>query len=392
MAFASVAEYLEAIADNLAVATSEIKRRILGTYPSDIIQNQAIASFPDGADGIPVKDLTVAIEPVQSGSGDPSPTNIRPISGWSGAEVTRTGVNVWDEEWEVGAYSESTGAKGTDNTNIRSKNYISVFPNTSYHKTILASEKRLRVFYYDANKNYIDYNTNNATFTTPSNCYYLTLSTLDGYGTTYNHDISINYPSTDTSYHTYNGNTYNISWQTEAGTVYGGTLDVTTGVLTVTHGVKTFDGTESWSRSAITWGYAFYTALNTLVKTPPTSEGTYIGKIICDKLQTMKSNNDLSSPFTVTGYWDYGSSYPAQNWIYIRIDDSITDAVSAKAWLESNPITVVYELATPTTVQLTAAEVETVLGLNNIWADSGNVIELEYYADTKMYIQKIMAE
>ena len=38
----------------------------------------------------PLKSLSIAIEPVQSGSGDPSPDNVRPISGW-------TEVKVWVE-------------------------------------------------------------------------------------------------------------------------------------------------------------------------------------------------------------------------------------------------------------------------------------------------------
>jgi len=50
----------------------------------------SVASFSDGADGIPVKSLKVSIEPVQLGSGDPSPTNVRPISGHTSATVTRT--------------------------------------------------------------------------------------------------------------------------------------------------------------------------------------------------------------------------------------------------------------------------------------------------------------
>jgi hypothetical protein len=35
----------------------------------------------------PIKELKVAIEPVQSGSGDPSPDNVRPITGWTGCRV-----------------------------------------------------------------------------------------------------------------------------------------------------------------------------------------------------------------------------------------------------------------------------------------------------------------
>lgn len=47
----------------------------------------AIASFNDGADA-PLKSLKVAIEPQQAGSGDPSPTNVRPISGWTEDVIT----------------------------------------------------------------------------------------------------------------------------------------------------------------------------------------------------------------------------------------------------------------------------------------------------------------
>ena len=50
-----------------------------GDVPTDI------ASFT--ASDAPLKSLTASIVPVQAGSGDPSPTNVRPISGWTGCEV-----------------------------------------------------------------------------------------------------------------------------------------------------------------------------------------------------------------------------------------------------------------------------------------------------------------
>jgi hypothetical protein len=40
-------------------------------------------------------------------------------------------------------------------------------------------------------------------------------------------------------------------------------------------------------------------------------------------------------------------------------------------------VQLVYELATPTTVQLTATEIKALSGINNVWADSGD-IEVEY--------------
>lgn len=50
----------------------------------------ALATFNASAANMPLKGLTVNIEPVQAGSGDPSPDNVRPITGW-------TGVNVFDD-------------------------------------------------------------------------------------------------------------------------------------------------------------------------------------------------------------------------------------------------------------------------------------------------------
>lgn len=52
----------------------------------------AIAHFEDGADGLPLKKLVVNIKPMQSGSGDPSPQNVRPITGWTNANIYREAV------------------------------------------------------------------------------------------------------------------------------------------------------------------------------------------------------------------------------------------------------------------------------------------------------------
>lgn len=44
----------------------------------------------------PIEKLKATFAPVQSGSGDPSPDNVRPISGTSGIEVTRAGKNLME--------------------------------------------------------------------------------------------------------------------------------------------------------------------------------------------------------------------------------------------------------------------------------------------------------
>ena len=68
------------------VKSSGIYESILNLYPIDTASG-SIASFSDGADDVPVKSIVCNIEPVQSGSGDPSPDNVRPISGFTGLNV-----------------------------------------------------------------------------------------------------------------------------------------------------------------------------------------------------------------------------------------------------------------------------------------------------------------
>lgn len=42
----------------------------------------------------PLQSFEIPFSPVQSGSGNPSPSNIRPISGWPGITVTANGRTI----------------------------------------------------------------------------------------------------------------------------------------------------------------------------------------------------------------------------------------------------------------------------------------------------------
>ena len=69
-------------------------------------------------------------------------------------------------------------------------------------------------------------------------------------------------------------------------------------------------------------------------------------------------------------------------------DSAYTDADTFKAAVAGQ--TIVYNLATPTTIQLTPTEVQTLPGSNMVWTDCGSVTKLEYRADTALYIQKLL--
>ena len=306
-------------------------------FPTDTASG-TVASFLDGADGIPLKSCIVQIEPVQDLHGYENPW---PAGG---------GANQWDEDWENGYYDRSTGAKdGNSNTTyFRSKNYIPCAPNTSYYfkapSVHASNDTYYAVLFYDEDKSIIsaiNFSVGNTTQTTPQNAKFMTFYIEVGTsGATYKNDIAINYPATVTTYAPYSnicpisgwtgakvtvssttdeadGQTYSITFPTEAGTVYGGTLDVTNGALTV------------------------------------------------DRAQIASYNGE-----TLPGKW---------------ISDRDVYAAGASPTTGAQ---VVYELATPITYQLTPQEITTLLGQNNIWADTGDM-SVTYRADTKLYIDKM---
>ena len=53
-----------------------------------------MVTFNDGANNIPVKSCIINLEPYQEGTGDPSPTNVRAISGRTGLTVTAASKNL----------------------------------------------------------------------------------------------------------------------------------------------------------------------------------------------------------------------------------------------------------------------------------------------------------
>ena len=121
--------------------------------------------------------------------------------------VKHESFNIWDEEWEVGTIDLSTGENVSNNTCIRSKNYIPIISNTEYFTFVKQDNSNLYyyVIFYDNNNNFISSQTrycdsaNNYAdqkFTTPSNCSFVRFYVADSYGVTYNNDICINISGT----------------------------------------------------------------------------------------------------------------------------------------------------------------------------------------------------
>lgn len=338
----------------------------------------AIASFPDGADSYPLKECVVNIEAVQSGSGDPSPTNVRPISGWSSAKVTRAGKNLVSASEVVAGYIEDAGTIHAQSS--PSLEYTSGLIRVDGYAKMTVGMNGLgngespwcAAGWYDENMNWLGRYTNTVayhTFTVPPSAKYMKISVR-----TYGHGIGNMYCAygEDSDFVAQDGQTYTISL---GDTRYGAELDVTRGKLKVTHAYKVLNGTETW--------YAITSPANGFRNSGSTDfpDRKSGGEFICNRLYD--KGNSLSD---LTNTWD---AVFASN-LNIRTDSLFADADAFKTWVASNNLECVYELYTPVEVDLTATDITTLLGTNNIFADTGDV-EITYSADTKKYIQKLIS-
>ena len=358
--------------------------RMAGVYNIGGMFNKP--NVPDGtytvsfmADKLPSESVYGKFSNIQFESGSTATTfepwqNLCLITGWTGCEVKVSGVNVWDEVWEVGSL-DANGANETANDRIRSKNYIAVVPNTTYY---IKAPYGVWFWGYDANKTFVQRvpssnSINNTTFTVPNGIKYLRFVVRSNYGSTYNNDISINYPSTDTTYHAYNGTTYNITWQTEAGTVYGGTVDLVTGVLTVDRASVDLS-TLTWSARP-GWGGFRSVSIASDVKKPPTTS-TLLTNCKCSTY-----NQTTAAAIGMSTLYSY--AIDTDGAVLLRMEDGKT----------ASDITgqLVYELATPQTYQLTPTQIHALLGQNNVWADCGNT-SVTYKADVQRWVEKKLGQ
>lgn len=99
--------------------------------------------------------------------------------------------NVWDEQWELGAYDVTNGNKTVNTQNIRSANPIPIVPNAKY-TFIKPSNTLVRIVFYNANKGFLSYivdaTLGRYEFTSPNNAYFMVF--YYG-GTSYNNDTAI---------------------------------------------------------------------------------------------------------------------------------------------------------------------------------------------------------
>lgn len=328
-----------------------------------------VASF-EGGEGVPLKSLVVNIEPAQAGSGDPSPTNIRPITGWTGANVAIASERIFDDSITImqGGLSSSDGGATTTNYRIRAHTFIPVKPSTKYK--IYTNLPYFSVHEYGtaSTEQYIGYTgswvNSGYEFTATGNTNYIRIAFANS--TAASGGSAILVTPDDLIYCNIiedgKGSQYSISFPAGAGTVYGGTLDVTNGVLRVDGVKKVLDGTETWQRQEGQYAYYIHTLgdINTGIS----------NYVVSDRFKQVSiaggTNNQGINVFNSSGF--------NKLCLFLRYDALNLGSVSdLTTWLANNNTTIIYKLSTPVEYTLTPTEVKAVLGQNNVWADCGDV-------------------
>ena len=217
----------------------------------------AVANFETEVGGVPLVDCKANI--VATG-GNGTPDNPNPINGYTEANITRCGVNLFDKDG-TNILNGYIGSSAISASGVMRVVYSRCKPLTQYTVSKTAGQRfscgytkelpNIGVGVYGI----ISANTaSSISITTGADAKYFVAYVYNGNVDTGTADemlASVQIAEgTDTPYHAYNGQTYTIAF---GQTVYGGVLDVTRGVLTITHAnIASYNGesiNEPWLSS-----------------------------------------------------------------------------------------------------------------------------------------------
>lgn len=343
-----------------------------------------------------MQSCIVNLEPIQSGSGTPSPSNVRAISGHTSVEVGNVGKNILDYTYPTTTSSGITCTNNGDGTYtlngtatanatfiLKDKASFSAIyePHKSNEMKLLGcpsggSDSTYRLQISRNNGSLVD--TGNGV-TIPSNA--LASSTFWNIlivvysGQTLNNlvfkpmltkDLSATY----STFVPYNGYTTTINL---GGTYYGGTLDAVSGVLTVTHALVDL-GSYTWNK---TNANLFFTEYPRDFKKAVYASGYWYANGVCECYKFIQ-NTITSEDGVINLYFEESRSF-----YRMFVNDSSRYSLSASDF--KTAVTgqyLVYELATPFTIQLTPKNLETLVGQNNVFAPLvGQTVESVEYRE-----------
>lgn len=342
------------------------KRKIILNQPHVESASGDIVTFDTDMKG-KLKECRVYFSPVQEGEGDPSPDNVRTITGWNGVEGYSCGKNLFNMETAVEGYINTTGKKinPADQENMTS-DFIPVIEGETYTWTHYPTRTGVNYwtgYAFYSNKDMdslIDNRTTKNTLkpiyiTVPANAKYIRIGSryLNG-GEAQLEKGSIE----NVSYEPYQATTTSIDWTDDAGTIYGGYVDLVSGELVAEYEYMT----DTWGN----WGtlsdcgdgtelrYKRFT--NTIIGNTAGQGVSY-----CNVAKYSFNNANGKIHF-------YNVASSNNCCIYLP---SGTD--------ESLQIQVVSKLAEPIRYQLTPQQLTALRGTNTIYSNANEQIDIKYW-------------
>ena len=368
-----VTEVSYAIHDTASIRAA--KKRIIMASPCLETASNGLVNFNTDVVA-PLKECKVYFEPVQEGEGDPSPENIRPISGWESIETTKCGKNLCNENTLVNGYIR--GAVTTTGTEIgflvsgsswRSTDFIKVTPNTIYTINYawgnaaaagIAFYKKATMDSAISGISMEKMKQSPYTIITPAECNYVRFTSA------YKSDMkmSIELGSTITEYESYQGQILTITFPSEAGTIYGGYVDLVNGEII-----------KNWNFYMITGEETFY------------ESGDWVSIFVPSGMQasddgSLKMMGFCSHyPYRAYSRGKIGVMYNERT---VTLDGSVRDATGWKTYCQEQynngtPITLCYPLKTPIHYPIDPQTLKTLRGTNNIWSTSNGPITIKYW-------------
>ena len=353
-------------------------------------------TIADCVSGIPMTSMRLSFLPKQAGSGDPSPTNVRNISGYTGVDVYTTGKNMFylntssmiSDGWnryfpnpivkagtycfscsnQWGGVGQKGGVVGFKNSPLNSAERVGdllvnqySFGNTSFSAVVTVTEEQAKATYI-----------------------YFGCSSEDAQASSFegaHFQLEINTTATD--YEQYRAEIVQVSWQNEGGTVYGGTLDLATGTLTAEWDIIDL-GTLTWDLVDGASGVQYYQLHSTFTDIESISSTSVVPQLVCDKYKTVagaKIYSGAESAYSV-GLND------SKTQTKIRITkDSYETPADLKTALDG--VMMSYKLRTPQTYQLDPAIMPTLREITNVFTIGNDTLVIDYQADTKKYVDRV---
>ena len=376
----------------LRPTVEDLRYELTHLFGATDVASGSVASFSDGAGGVFVKNVKVNITPSQSGSGDPSPTNIRPISGYTQAVITNQGSGKTFEvfsDWGTNLlqltdsvidyqgihYVLSTngtitlsGVRTTSTNGYTSLQSLWTLAKGTYCFSGDLGKADCYLKIADSNGNQLV--VGNGTFTINADTQVRLQVQFIG---------AVNLSSKITFKPQLEAGTTPSVFRPYAnpyvGTVYGGSLNLTTGELVSTMGMVDL-GTLSWSN---------YTSGTNPVFRVNLSNRKYGSDVtaICSNYPFW-GNSSLA---TLTGSLpDKNLGFQITNRYMCIRDTSYTNATTFKSAMSG--VQLVYELATPQTYQLTPKQLLQFTLDNNISANCGDV-EVTYRLNLNTAIERL---